>query len=469
MATGNMIVSVVDVGQGQCTFVEIYDTGGKLIHTLLFDCGSDKKSNEVEINLQYIADKVSGMTTPAFDCLFFSHSDKDHISLTKGLLDKFSSSNKPKVKEVWYGGDRTKYTKYNFNILNYLETQGYCDTADLKAAPSNYTGYFRKTKRFNRYFWRSADKTVIVYPIVANVLSNDPDWDDNDVVLTGKTAEELNRVSIICGLYYAGTSYVICGDATNVTMASVNGVFSAGTTVFNKNIMTTLPHHGSRATGLAVKSSQDASDEAIDVVDTFSTLLKSQTLTISAYEKHHHPSLELMSHFIPTVSAPILRDPRLKEKNSHRIVAYLDLDLTKPSGSLIFNGFAQTFDTSTNTFATRYSSSYYEKINAVFFYKIGESSVAKAKGVTSGSVINEFASWVYTTSSSGGNTLEGKANLSSASFTVVPDTAVAFNLNGVAGKVANNAPPVRTEPLATKAHRPASPNSRFRGTFGIIE
>ena len=148
MSTGKIIVSVVDVGQGKCTFVEIYNTSNTLIHTLLFDCGSDKQSAETQDNLQYIADKVSGMGTPAFDCIFFSHSDKDHISLTKDLLDKFSSSKKPKVKEVWYGGDRTKYTKYKFNILDYLEAQGYCDTADLKAAPSNYTGYDPDKKKY---------------------------------------------------------------------------------------------------------------------------------------------------------------------------------------------------------------------------------------------------------------------------------------------------------------------------------
>lgn len=423
MATGKIIVSVVDVGQGQCTFVEIYNTSNTLIHTLLFDCGSDKQSAETQDNLQYIADKVSGMGTPAFDCIFFSHSDKDHISLTKDLLDKFSSSKKPKVKEVWYGGDRTKYTKYKFNILDYLEAQGYCDTADLKAAPSNYTGYDPDKKKYAYHFWASSDSSVHVYAIAANALSDDPDWDDNDLDVTGKTAEALNRVSMVCGLYYAGASYVICGDATNKTMAAIGGLFSAGTTVFDQNVMTTLPHHGSRATGFAVKSSETASFTAKQVVITFSDLMKSHTLTASAYEKHHHPSLELMSYILPSITSPILRDTRLKQKNAHRLTAYFDRDILKKSGISIIKNFVYSFETTTNTFSTRYYDGF-----PTFSYDIGAFTKAGlSEGLaTKGTVINGFASWGFATSSDGSSLVGGYAKLGAPLFTGPTVTAKTF-------------------------------------------
>ncbi len=410
MATGIVEVSVLDVGQGQCTFVEIYNTDStpKLIHTLLFDCGSDKQSDETQTNLLYIATKVSAMATPAFDCIVFSHSDKDHISLTWYLLQKFSSSKKPAIKRVWYGGAREKYTKYGFNILDYIEEQGYCSSANIKSTGSNYTGYSKTSKSYTHHFWASDDNTVKVYPIVSNVLSDDPDWEDNDQDVEGTNAETLNRVSIICGLYYAGTSYVICGDATNKTMGAVNNLFSDGTTVFDNNKMTTLPHHGSRATGFAVKSSDTASFTAILVVSTFSGILKSKTITVSAYQKHRHPSLQLMSHFIPTIATPIIRDPRLKEKNSHRLTAYLDIDVGTVTGMLLVKNWPYSFETLTNTFSTRYFDGW-----STFSYNLGIFNTAKpSEGLaSSGTVINGFACWQFETHTDGSMRMGGYANL----------------------------------------------------------
>lgn len=419
MATGNVVVNVVDVGQGQCTFVEVYDNAStpKLTNALLFDCGSDKTSDETQTNLNYIVSKVQELDEPGFDCIFFSHSDKDHISLTRYVVDELAKAitpKVPKIKEVWYGGAHDKYTKYGFNILNYLVSQKYCANANLKSTPSNCTGYDISTKNYTKPLWQSADTTVTVYPIVSNVVSDDPDWDDNDATFGTTTAEEKNQVSMVCGLYFGGASYVICGDATNKTMAAIDVLFSAGTTVFDNTNMLTLPHHGSRATGLAVKSSATASTLAIAVVDTFSALIKAKTTSVSAYEKHRHPSLELMNHFIPTITSPILRDPRLKEKNAHRAVAYFDVALTQPSGWSLHNT-SYTFDTNTNVFATRY-------YNGADFlsYNLGSTSVVGTQGLAPSLItiaINGFASWKYQTDTSGNFTLGGYANLSSAIFT----------------------------------------------------
>ncbi len=415
MATGVVMVSVVDVGQGQCTFVEIYDRSStpKLIHTLLFDCGSDKQSDETQNNLQYIVDKVSSMTTPTFDCIFFSHSDKDHIILTYDLLGKFSSSKKPKISEIWYGGDWNKYTKNGYNILDYIVHNNYCLKANIKTTGSNYTGYSKTTGAYTNRLWRSADSSVYVYPIVSNTLSDDPDWDDNDLDLKGKTAEALNRVSMICGLYYAGSSYVICGDATNATMSAANTLFDLSTTIFNQNLMTTLPHHGSRATGFAVAAAYDASSANVAVVDTFVSNLKSQSITVSAFAKHRHPSLQIMKRFMPTTTTPILRDPRLVQKNAHRITANIDLDLGTISGVTIFRSLDYSFESLTNTFTTRYYDGW-----PTFAYELNASTAKKSLGVTSSAgAINGFASWKYETQTNGNFLLGGYANLSAPLFT----------------------------------------------------
>jgi len=72
MAIKYIATTVLDVGQGQSTFACIYDDSaspGKIIHTLLFDCGSDKKSPETDNNIDYIAGRLASMDTPTLDLL----------------------------------------------------------------------------------------------------------------------------------------------------------------------------------------------------------------------------------------------------------------------------------------------------------------------------------------------------------------------------------------------------------------
>ncbi|MGC2236895.1 MAG: hypothetical protein WA584_12090 [Pyrinomonadaceae bacterium] len=432
MATGNVVVTVVDVGQGQCTFVEIYDDTSPtpvLIHTLLFDCGSDKKSTGTKQNMQYIADKVAAMAAPAFDCVIFSHSDSDHISLMKTVLDDFpttSPPNPPKVKLVWYGGNWDQYTKWKskFNILDDLVKKDYCPKSEIKTPNSDYTGYDKKTKKYKECFWQSPDKFVTLYGIVSNVLSADPDWDKHKKVGQQKRGEPANRVSIICGLYYAGVSYVICGDATNKTMAAANKLL-AGTTVFDNNIMTTLPHHGSRTTGYAVKSGAKASDNNKLTVTTFAALMKSKTISVSAYQTHSHPSLEVMVDFYPD-GDPLLQDARLKQKNAHRVTSNIDLDLvlkSKTSGVPIVK-IDHTCETDTNLFSTHYNLG-----TKTFSYKLksgAEPAASEGVTATAGS-FNNFACWKYITKSDGKFTVEGYTKLKTglAAFTKAPAALMA--------------------------------------------
>lgn len=428
MPTGNVIVTVVDVGQGQCTFVEIYNNSSpaKLIHTLLLDCGTDKPSTQTDVNLDYIAAKALELDKPGFDCIVFSHSDKDHIYLTRQVLDKIAETKKPVIKEVIYGGAYRKYTKYGFNILEHIEDEKYCSANKIFSLESNFTNYNYAPgkKKYEGNLWESANKDVVLYTIVGNVLSSDPDWDDNDLNVEGATAEALNRVSIIAGLYYAGASFVICGDATNITMAAVNSLFEGGTTVFANNKMTTMPHHGSRATGFAVKSGKAASDVSVEIVDTFAATLKSKTMSISAYEKHRHPSLELINKFIPTQITAILRDPRLKQKNTHRITAYIDVSLTTGKAFTILEGASYSFESGTNTFSTRYSDS-----GPYFSYSLGTKKASASEGIvatTPATSINPFACWRYTAASTGTAITEGYPNLAIplAPFTSAPAAAL---------------------------------------------
>jgi hypothetical protein len=418
MATGNVIVTVVDVGQGQCTFVEIYDDSlvPVLLHTLLFDCGTNKSSPSESVNLDYIVDRVSGMALPTFDCIFFSHSDTDHTNLTRKLLLLFPPAKKPKVKKVWYGGDVEHYTviekKVLFNILTYLVLENYCLATDILSPDPDFSNY-TSPNSWTGELWKMGDGTtnVQVYSIIANVLKavpEDPFAGGLPPDKKAKRAESANRVSIVCALYYAGASYVICGDATNKTMAEINKKFIGGTTVFNNNQMTTAPHHGSRTTGFAVSSSAAASVIAANTVTGFATLLKSQTITVSAYDHHGHPSLELLNSFIPTITTPFLKDTRFTE-NTHRIVVFNNsnnsIELKNASGIKLFTGY-YTFDTPTCIFPTWYS------VFAISSYKFGEAVVGAASApVDPFKPIDPNACWQYVVKADGNWTVGGYANL----------------------------------------------------------
>jgi hypothetical protein len=472
MAIDNIVITVIDVGQGQCTFVEIYDTTPALTNTLLFDCGTNHRSPSQGVNLDYIVERVSGMTTPAFDCIFFSHSDTDHTNLTEDLLLKFPPSKKPVVKKVWYGGDMDHYTvilpsKALFNILYYLVANGYCAATDIFSPDPDYSNY-TSPNSWTGELWKSGDGTtnVQVHSIISNVLKATP-----EVAFAGgtpppkrrKVAEAANRVSIVCALYYAGSSYVICGDATNKTMAEINTKFTGGTTVFDDNHMTTAPHHGSRTTGLAVASSAKASTTAAKTVTDFGILLKSRTMTVSAYDHHSHPSLELLNSFIPTITAPFLKDVRFKE-NTHRIVLFNNKNnptvLVDGSGIKLANIY-YGFDTPTCTFPTWYSSF---TLNS---YKLGETLVGPSSAlVTLLTAINPNACWQYQVNADRSWSVIGYANLSLplTAFTGAPTTSVAgwATVPADAKTTMQELPPPEIKRRIQKPRPPAQPVPQLR-------
>lgn len=472
MARGNMIVSVVDVGQGQCTFVEIYNSANtKIVETLLFDCGTDHESGETQNNLQYIANQVEKMDTPTIDCIFFSHSDNDHVSLTTDLLGKFTA--KPKVGEVWYGGEYSLYKKgTKDNVLDYLVKNNYCTKKNIKTMDADSTGYSKSSGDYSYYLWRSSDNTVEVNLLAGNVLDGDLSTDPGTVPPPLKRlryAEPKNRVSLVCALNYAGYSYVICGDATFKTMSAIEKTFDNGTTVFDNNVMTTLPHHGSRATGFAVSSTASASSKNKAIVSAFAETLNSETISISANGMHFHPSIELMNSFIPESISPILRDPRLKGKNLHHLNGYLDLDLTFPKGLLVFKTYL-IFETSSNVFSTQYSNftvSFSKK--ASFKYTIGAGSAEKPDGVVSSTTaINEVACWRFHIDKSGSTPaswIGGYPSMAGAQFTKPALASKASSLSFAKGseeqiEIATPLPQIRTrdrgilQPASTRKTTP---------------
>lgn len=396
MAISSVTTNVLDVGQGQCTFVVVRDDKNDIAHTLLFDCGTDKKSDKTDTNIQWIADTLKLMDTPTIDLLVFSHSDNDHISLMYDLLEAYGSKKKLKILSVWYAGDADFYTKDGFNILDYLGK--YCKS--FTTPDHNESQYDSGKHRFDDPpMWESADKNVQVSMLMGNVIDNEPGIFKQTGF--GTTAEKKNRVSIVCALMHDDRSQIICGDATSRTMAWINYYF--GKDVFTKTLMLTLPHHGSRATGLNVSSGGDANQKAIEIVKTFATLAAAKTLTISAYAKHDHPSVELINYFVPgTVTTAVLKDTRLSD-DSHFAVCNVDVTLLLPTLTKVTADY-HTLTSQANVFAT-----YYWGSKAGFSYQFKPNTVADPPKFVAKTApaVNAHACWVYTTTAGKGNTVAG--------------------------------------------------------------
>lgn len=419
MATGKIKVNVVDVGQGQCTFVEVYNTANTLVHTLLFDCGSDHRSAQTPTNLQYIANTVSAMAAPAFDLMAFSHSDNDHVSLMKDLLGY--CTHKPAVKKVFYGGNYDKYKKRGYNILVELVKQGYCTSKELFAPRTDATGFDPKTGVFPEAMWTSDDGEVRVDLLVGNVINDlpeEPDEDEEEApklpILKG--AEALNRVSLVCRVNYNGFDYIICGDATNRTMAMVNIYFDRKQ--FPYVPMVTVPHHGSRATGLDVSEGKVPNETAIKNVATFAKICNGRTVTASSYEKHGHPSMELIRYFRPWMAnGPLVGDARLGTSRTHLLVSYVDVPLVNLVGAAITKYLYTSYATPSNLYGTNYHN---PKVTTLFTYNYAatDNIVGMPPAVTGGVPMNSHACWVYTADSLKNDKLEGATQLPVAPMTL---------------------------------------------------
>jgi hypothetical protein len=417
MATCKMIVNVVDVGQGQCTFVELYDLFGNLTHTLLFDCGSDKKSPLTLTNIEYVADKIESMSKPALDLLLFSHSDNDHVSLMKNLLE-LCVVTKPTIKNVVYGGNWDNYTKgrrggQGVNILTYLVTNGYCNNADIFGPPPNFSGFDRDKKEFKGALWNTDNIRVDL--LVGNVLSDDPKNPANAQVVpkfNDKESDALNRVSLICSVTYEGHTYIICGDATNSCMGWVN--YYLETPRFSLVPMITLPHHGSRNTGLDTNTGSKkseavaANDTAIATVKTFAKICSAKTVTASSFTKHGHPSMELAQYFLdPLAPKPLVRDAReAVGVDAHSMVSYVDLLLKRTNNDPIGQYEYQTYHTETNLFGTNY---YNATFPTTFAYNYRNPSNKSVEDTPKGlpPPLNTHACWVYGNDKQGNEELLG--------------------------------------------------------------
>lgn len=91
-----IVVTLLPVGQGAMNLIEIYDgtpDDPRLIHLSLIDCGTDKKPENIDKSVNYVAAKMNNRHNSSTDGLYldyvlFTHRDRDHWSLFNTIIEK---------------------------------------------------------------------------------------------------------------------------------------------------------------------------------------------------------------------------------------------------------------------------------------------------------------------------------------------------------------------------------------------
>lgn len=204
--SGQLVVHYIDVGQGDCIYIAFPDGTDMLI-----DCGSEKGRKEYETSV--ISDLKELNPDGKIDRVMATHSDTDHISYLDEVLSEFQVGNvyMPNIrsnnldKSVKIGGRDVKVGDLDASKLKKFTDK---DTIDTE----RYTEFFiaalsepncNITLNIGKYEIRGQDYTFTFY-----CLSQE-EWDSRNL----KSAKQINAVSPIGILEYAGRRLVFTGDS----------------------------------------------------------------------------------------------------------------------------------------------------------------------------------------------------------------------------------------------------------------
>lgn len=206
--SGQLVVHYIDVGQGDCIYIAFPDGTDMLI-----DCGSEKGRKEYETSA--ISDLKELNPDGKIDRVMATHSDTDHISYLDEVLSEFQVGNvyMPNIrsnnldKSVKIGGRDVKVGDLDASKLKKFTDK---DTIDTE----RYTEFFiaalsepncNITLNIGKYEIRGQDYTFTCY-----CLSQE-EWDRRHL----NNGEQINAVSPIGILEYAGRRLVFTGDSNN--------------------------------------------------------------------------------------------------------------------------------------------------------------------------------------------------------------------------------------------------------------
>jgi beta-lactamase superfamily II metal-dependent hydrolase len=330
-----MTYTVLPVGQGTGTLIQVINDAGEPITTILIDLGSrlwhqsvfgERSTDIVETALRNM--KTSG---PTLDAVFISHADGDHVNEIPKLLDRFKklgeTTDRQKilvVNNVWFGGKTGYYAKkkQTGNVLNKLKEYGATlETVSLDASDLKKPEYCKNG--------------IEIFIMIGNTVHGNTSIVANTYSSVGNDQKYLTNTDSLVLLVRYGTAtrrhIVATGDATGITMAACNQRLNLEFATANwlKPVESiALPHHGSSATTYNVLNADTkvtgTDDIAQQVVEEFVDFLEPESLTISAGQtKYKHPVYRAIDDFAKFVSDAKYSDPSL-DNNEHFYTVYLE-------------------------------------------------------------------------------------------------------------------------------------------------
>lgn len=344
MTTKYMLYSL-DVGQGMCTFLAYYKDGPPTLTSIvLFDIGSTKNKTRIKgAVLEFLAEQIKKRAPEDgyLDAMFISHKDADHVNLISDLLKAVPNA---KIGLVRYGG-RSDW--YRGTLLADLGKRVDDVEGKPKGYPIAHSRWNSDEGKFEDPIWKSPDGSVNAFLLCVNTPRGDESGVESDMS-SRPDGDQANSKSLVVALQMDEIWAIIGGDATYPSFQYINGYFKKK---LSKNIMTLLPHHGSRKTTFGLGATDGIiSGEAREVVTTFARRMGGKTVVASADTKHGHPSLETVDLFAQfTMMAPWWSDRSLGD-GIHYVTTYVDLNLN----SAVTRDSYWTYQTGDNVYSTLY-------------------------------------------------------------------------------------------------------------------
>lgn len=309
--------SVLPVGQGTGTLIEVLNANEESEETVLLDLGSlfwkvpQTGNLSADFVVERLRDRVEG---PTFDGVFLSHGDADHINLIPRVLSKFKKPSEHlnreetlEVKSVHYAGAARDYVKRRVSVLRRIDEW-------RPGVPSVVNPFGAEQTTFPGTVLASAhgvDYCVLIANTVkanASVLGLTPTH-------IGSRGYLNNLCSLIMAIGYGAPQkqwLVASGDATGLTMARCNDRFEEGRIPGLPAVLSlTIPHHGSSSTaydmlGLGGPLFDQAALGRL-TINRFRQNLSPRTLSLSSGEvdRYRLPTATIVGEFAANLPAKV--------------------------------------------------------------------------------------------------------------------------------------------------------------------
>lgn len=331
----SMRFTMLPVGQGSGTLIQVLDNAKKPVSAVLMDLGSKgwRENKTGVVSAEFVRDELKKMDVPTLDAVFLSHGDVDHINLVKRLTGYFSPPSKGAatkdtlvVENVWFGGRQAAYKKNGKNAITILKEYRPKNTDTNVQLLGPDLGVMQKPMY--------AVNGVNVYVLAANTLAAETYVNDESIYALKKTSGGYlyNVVSLVLIVAYGTVKpqyFVVTADATGITLAKCNQILRKLKVPAALGV--SVPHHGSANTTYDVLGAETATknrDEySQEIVSEFVNHLKPRSVLVSSGEvkKFKLPSARVIMDFAKHVDNSPWADGALKGKTNpgqHFYTAY---------------------------------------------------------------------------------------------------------------------------------------------------